>query len=1048
MYSFIEAATNRTRTALIALLVIMGAGIVSYSTIPKENEPEIDIPFIFIEIRLEGVAPEDSERLLVRPMEQELRSIEGIKEMVASSGENRATVTLEFEPEADVDKALADVREKVDLAKAKLPADAEEPRVMQVKFSRFDPMLVMILGGDAPERTLTALSKSLKEQLEALTGVLEVNIVGAREELLEVIIDPLAMESYGLSPADVLNFVDRNNRLVAAGSMQGEQGRFAIKVPGVIESPEDVLSLPIKVDQGRVVRFQDIASVRRTYKDAEGFARLNGKSAIAINVVKRGNTNVLTTVDEVKQIVSESSQFWPPGVTLTYSRDKSYYINKSIRTLVNNVATAIVLVFIVLIGILGLQNAILVGISIPGSFCAALFFLNITGMTINMVVLFSMIMAVGMLVDGAIVVTELADRKMAEGLHRKTAYTEAAKRMAYPIIASTGTTLVAFLPLVFWPGFTGKFLQFMPVTLIYVLSASLIMALLFVPIMGSIFGKPGLFNEKIRQDLLAAEYGDMSTIGGFTGRYIRGLDKLLDRPWLVLGALTLTLIGLFAAYGLFGKGIVLFPSIEPNTGSVDIRARGDLSVLEKDKLVRAIETRISDVEGVDYFVARSGAGDRGAAPDIIGSVRLSFRNWRTRRPASEIAAEISELTADIGGLIVEPRLMQEGMQEGKPINIELSSPNLQALSEATDKVRRTLETIPGVLNAEDTRPLPGIEWRLNVDRTEAARFGADVSLVGSIIQLTTNGIKVGEYRPNDADEEIDIRVRFPRDKRSLDQLSDLRVPTAQGNVPISTFVKREPGNAVRTIMRTDTRRTMLVQSDVAKDAIIGDILGELQAKLPDLNLDPSVQFRIKGGARDEAETKAFLLNAFALALAMMAMILVTQFNSIFQSFLILTAVVFSTGGVLLGLLVTGQSFSLINCGIGAIALAGIVVNNNIVLIDTFNHISRSFKDSKEAILRTCAQRLRPVMLTTVTTVLGLMPMAIGLNIDLLTREIFFGGPSTQWWKQMASSIAGGLVFATLLTLLLTPCLLIIQARISQRIRARREPPAAGDAVTT
>jgi multidrug efflux pump len=1034
----IQAATNRSRTAMIAFAVIIIAGIVSYNSIPKEAEPEIDIPFVYVEVTLEGVAPEDAERLLVRPLEQELRTLEGLKEMVSSGGENRATVTLEFEPEADVDKALNDVREAVDLAKAKLPATAEEPRVMQVKFSRFDPMLVMLLGGDAPERTLQAISLQLKDQIAGLTGVMEVNIVGAREELLEIIIDPLAIESYDLSPKDVLAFVENNNRLVAAGSLQGEQGRFAIKVPGVIQEPEDVLNLPIKVDQGKVVRFRDIATVRRTFKDSTGYARLNGKPAVAIEVVHQGNSNVLQTIANVKEIVQEASGYWPPGLTLTYSRDKSYYIKKNISTLMNNVATAVVLVFIVLIGILGIQNALLVGIAIPGSFCAAFFFLDITGMTINMVVLFAMIMAVGMLVDGAIVVTELADRKMAEGIHRRTAYTEAAQRMAWPIIASTATTLAAFVPLVFWPGFTGKFLQYMPLTLIYVLSASLLMALLFVPTMGSIIGKPGLFNEKIRHDLLAAEHGDMFSIGGYTGSYLRFLNKVLDRPWQTLCAITLILFGLFAAYVMFGKGVIMFPDIEPNNASVDIRARGDLSIQEKDKLVRQVEERIYGIDGIDYIYVKSGTTSRGSAPDLIGSARLNFRNWRTRRPANEILAEINERTSDIAGIIIEARTQHMGTQEGKPINIELSSPDLNALKDAADKLRGALETIPGVINAEDTRPMPGIEWQLKVDRTEAARFGADVTLVGTIIQLVTNGIKVGEYRPDDSDEEIDIRVRFPADKRSLDRLGELRIPTARGSVPINTFVTRTAADATRTIMRTDTRRTLLVQSDLEKGVFITPVLDELQARVPGLNLDPSVTFRIKGGGRDQEETIAFLQKAFAFALALMAMILVTQFNSLFQAFLILTAVVFSSGGVLLGLLVTNQSFSLINCGIGGIALAGIVVNNNIVLIDTFNKVRETASTSKEAIMRTCAQRMRPVMLTTVTTILGLIPMAAALNIDVLNRDIFFGGPSTQWWKQMASTICGGLVFATILTLLLTPSLLMIQANFSQKLRDRRQ----------
>ena len=1028
----------------ITFLVILGAGIAAYKTIPKEAEPEIDIPFIYVEVSLEGVSPEDAERLLVRPLEQELRTIEGVKEMVSSGGENRATVTLEFVADADVDKALTDVRERVDIAKSKLPASADEPRVIQVKFSRFNPMLVMLLGGNAPERTLFKLSQKLQDEIAAVPGVLEVNLIGIREELLEIVIDPLALESYGLSPAEVLNFVESNNRLVAAGAVQGEQGRFAIKVPGVIESPEDVLSLPIKVDQGRVVRFRDIATVQRTFKDSQGYARINGEPAVAIEVVNGSKANVLQTIKDVKAIVEQSSKLWPPGITLTYSSDKSFWIENNISNLMNNVATAIVLVFIVLIGILGIQNAILVGLSIPGSFFAAFFLLQITGMSINMVVLFAMIMAVGMLVDGAIIVTELADRKMMEGMDRRQAYTEAAQRMAWPVISSTATTLAAFLPLLFWPGFTGKFLQFMPLTLIYTLTASVFMALLFVPTLGTVFGRPGLFNERIRQNMLEAENGNIFNLSGATGKYVRFLDRSLNRPWLTLGVITLMLVGLYAAYGTFGKGIVLFPDIEPATGSVDIRARGDLSIDEKDKLVKLVEDRIQGIAGIDYVYAKSGAPGRGAAADLIGSVRLNFSNWRTRRPAAEIVEEINRRTSDISGIILESRIRREGQQEGKPIDIELSSPDLSALKDGAAKVRSALETIPGVINAEDTRPMPGIEWNLQVDRTEAARFGADVTLVGTLIQLVTTGIKVGEYRPDDADTEMDIRVRFPSDKRSLDRLSELRVPTQQGSVPISMFVTRTPNDATRTIMRTDMRRTMLVQSDLEKGVLIAPVLEQLKAKLPELNLDPSVSFRIKGGAREEEETKAFLTNAFGLAMALIAMILVTQFNSIYQTLMILTAVVFSTGGVLLGLLVTNQAFSLVNCGIGGIALAGIVVNNNIVLIDTYNVIRKDAASAREAILRTCAQRIRPVMLTTVTTILGLLPMAASMNIDLLNREIYFGGPSTQWWKQMASSIAGGLTFATILTLVLTPCMLIISDNISQRIRNRREIKRTGE----
>jgi len=622
-------------------------------------------------------------------------------------------------------------------------------------------------------------------------------------------------------------------------------------------------------------------------------------------------------------------------------------------------------------------------------------------------------------------------------LHRRIAYPAAAKRMALPIIASTATTLAAFMPLVFWPGLIGKFMIFLPLTLIYTLSASLLMALIFVPTIGTLIGKPGHFNERTRHDLLAAETGDLSSIGGWTGRYISVMQAAIKNPWRVFAGITLLLIGIYVTYIGLGKGITMWPNVEPNQGSVDIRSLGDLSVNEKDQLVRLVEERVYGLNGVDNVYVRTGKTNQGAAPDQIGSIRLNFTDWRTRRPAKEIVDEIKARTDDIAGLVIEVRLPEEGPMQGKPINIEASGVSREALKDAVNKVRAEIEQYPGVVNAEDTRPMPGIEWRLQVDRAEAAKFGADVSLVGSFIQLVTNGIKLGEYRPDDSDEEIDIRVRFPAGSRSLDQLGELRIPTQRGNVPISNFVTREPAPATRTIMRTDMRRTMLVQADLEPGTQINTVLDRLTTELPNLDIDPSINIRFKGGAKDQEETMAFLIKAAGIAMGLMAIILITQFNSLFQAFLILAAVMFSTGGVLFGLMVTGQAFSLVNCGIGAIALAGIVVNNNIVLIDTYNKIHNAGMPAHEAIVRTCAQRLRPVMLTTVTTVLGLLPMALAWNVDLLNREFYTGGPGTQWWRQMASVIAGGLVFATILTLLLTPSLLMIQANLSRRFRARR-----------
>ncbi|MCH7536805.1 MAG: efflux RND transporter permease subunit [Proteobacteria bacterium] len=1044
MMGIIESAMSRSRTVILSLLVVLIGGIVAYGSIPKEAEPDIEIPIIYVSISHDGISPEDAERLLVRPMEQELRSIEGIKEMTANAYEGGANVQLEFDAGINTDKALQDVREKVDKAKAKLPGDTDEPTVNEVKMSRFDPMLILNLAGNVPERMLTTIARDLKEKLEALSGVLEVNLIGTREELMEVIIDPLAMESYGLDPAQIISFVTRNNRLVAAGALHSSAGRFPVKVPGIFESAEDVLDMPIKAVGDRIVHFKDIAKVRRTYKDAESIARLNGKPALAIEVVQRAGANVIDTIAAVKNIIVEEQAYWPSEIEVIASRDKSKDVQDMLSELQNSVLIAVLLVFIVIIGILGIRSALLVGIAVPGSFLMGILLIGSFGITINMMVLFALIMAVGMLVDGAIVVTEMADRRMAEGESRYDAYSRAAIRMAWPIIASTCTTLAAFVPLAFWPGTTGEFMKYLPITLIAVLSASLVMALLFVPTLGSIFGKTGASTAEARRNLTAAETGDLNTVTGFTGRYIRFLRRSLQHPWLGVAGVTTLLIAVYVAFGIFGKGVEYFPDVEQPFGMVDIRARGDLSTTERDFLVRQVEERVLGMPEIEYVYAKTGSNDRGAE-DQIGSLTLNYIAWDKRRPADEILADIRANTSDLVGIRIETRKPDPGPPIGKPIRIEFSSRFPDLLGPAVGNVRALLEQTPGIVNIEDSRPQPGIEWQIKVDRAEAARFGADISLVGAMVQLVTNGIKIGEYRPDDSDDEIDIRVRYPEGSRTLAQLDALRIPTQQGLVPISTFVKRVPVQRTGTIRRINMRRTMTIEADVDSSYLVSDIVADLRQALPALNIDPRVSTAFRGGTQDQEDDQAFLARAMMMALAIMAIILVTQFNSIYQAGLILTAVVFSTGGVLLGHLIMGKPFGVIMSSVGVITLAGIVVNNNIVFIDSYNVLRSRGEEAFNAILRTCAIRLRPVLLTTITTIVGLMPMVLGVNINLIDRQISVGAPSSQWWTQLASSVAGGLAFATILTLLLTPSLLMIQANISKRIRQHRSGPAAAAA---
>ena len=635
---------------------------------------------------------------------------------------------------------------------------------------------------------------------------------------------------------------------------------------------------------------------------------------------------------------------------------------------------------IVVLAALGIRSSGLVGMAIPGSFLIGILYLYLFGMTINIVVLFSLILSVGMLVDGAIVVTEFADRKMAEGNHKRDAYAAAAQRMAWPIIASTLTTLAAFMPLLFWPGVVGQFMKFLPITLIVTLSGSLLMALVFVPTLGSIFGKVGTSNKRTLKRLAATEAGDINDIDGFTGGYARTLHFLVRRWWGATAVVAVTvglLIGVQFAYGKYGAGVEFFPDVDQDSAFVLVHARGNLSTEEKDALMAEVEQRVMELDEFDAVYTQTGFSGEGQdqAEDVIGRIMLELKPWRERRRANEILAELREITADIPGIIVEMRKPDSGPPTGKDVRIELSSRNPLLLPPVVEQIRKHLTTVSGLIDVEDSRPIPGIEWQLQVDRAQAGRYASNIFDVGNVVQFVTNGVKVGEYRPNDTDEEIEIRVRFPDADRSITQLDTLRVQTPEGLVPISNFVKRVPKPKVGQIDRIDGFRVLTVQANVEEGILVADKVAEIGAWLENAPFPNGVDWRFKGQDEEQRQAQEFLSKAFGAALFIMAIILVTQFNSFYHAFLILSAVVMSTIGVMIGLLVTGQPFGIVMTGVGIITLAGVVVNNNIVLIDTFVRLKNTSMDGIEAVVRTGAQRLRPVLLTAITTVFG--PVANG-----------------------------------------------------------------------
>ncbi|WNK01440.1 efflux RND transporter permease subunit [Thalassospiraceae bacterium LMO-JJ14] len=1042
MNALIDAAVSHSRTVLGSLVLILIAGVVAFNDIPKEADPDVNIPIIYVSMHHEGISPEDAERLLIRPMEQELRSIEGVKEMRSKAYEGGANVTMEFDAGFDADEALSDVREKVDLAKPELPGETDEPEVHEVNISLF-PILVVTLSGNVPERTLQNLARDLRDDVEGIPQVLKVEIAGDREELVEVVIDPVAIESYGLSPLDTVSSISSSNLLVAAGAQDTGKGRFAVKVPGLFENVADIAGMPVKVDGDSVIRLGDIAEIRRGFKDPETFARVDGHPAVALEVSKRTGQNIIETVEAVRATVEAARAEWPEAmhaaVQVEYLQDKSDDIRLMLADLQNNVLSAILLVMVIVVAALGLRTAGLVGIAIPGSFLAAILVLYSVGMTVNIVVLFSLILAVGMLVDGAIVVTEYADRKMIEGDKPRQAYTLAAKRMAWPIIASTATTLAAFLPLVFWPGLVGEFMKFLPITLLMTLTASLAMALIFVPTLGAQIGKAGgAVDADLMRELAGSSSFRTDHLSGGTGVYVRLLDKALRHPGKILLLAFALLIGVQGVYGTLGKGVEFFPEVEPELAKLQVRARGNLSAWEKNDLMKEVEGRILDVSGIRSAYTRVGQQERSEeAEDIIGEITLEFEEWYLRRKADVILNEVSDKTGDIAGIFIDRRKAEAGPPVGKDVQVEFSSRYVDLLAPAAARLRAYIESDGEFVNIEDSRPLPGIEFEINVDRAQAAKYGANIELVGRAVQLATNGLKLGEYRPDDADDEIDVRARYPERFRTLDELQQIRVDTTGQSVPIGNFVDVVAKQKTGTLNRTDTRRVMSVKADAVEGVLVDTKVRQVEKWVAEAGFDPRISVRFKGEDEEQKKAQDFLVKAFGVALFLMALILVTQFNSFYSAFLILSAVIMSTIGVFIGLLVTGQPFGVVMSGIGVIALAGIVVNNNIVLIDTFDRLKEDANSVRDAILKTGAQRLRPVLLTTVTTILGLMPMVLGINIDFVNRSVNIGAPSTQWWTQLSTAIVFGLAFATVLTLIVTPCALMIRGNLADWRQARR-----------
>jgi len=1036
--NYVAMAVSHSRTVLALFVVVLMSGVISYSQIPIESNPDVSVPVVTIMVPHEGISPNDAERLLARPLEVELKTIQGVEEVSSYSREGSATVVVQFDFSFEADQALIDVREAVDRAKAKIPSTAEEPIINEVVAASF-PVITITLGGEGvPDRVLYRLARDLKDDLEGIPEVFEAVLSGEREELLEAVIDPSRLEAYGISIEQLIGAIGRNNRLIAAGAVDTGQGSFSIKIPSVIETAQDVLSIPVTANADGVVTLADVTTVRRTFKDALSFTSANGVPSVAVDVSKRSGTSLVATVAKVKERVEALKKTFPASVSVSYMADQAPETIEQINTLQGNILTAMMLVLTVVVGAVGLRSGILVALGIPFSFLFAFIIVNLIGFTYNFMVMFGMLLGLGMLIDGAIVVAELAERRMAEGAESADAYVYAIKRMFWPVVASTATTLAAFLPLMFWPGVTGGFMRYLPVTVFAVLTGSLAYALLFAPVIGALINRGRKIKGGVPHNQQMVDEGRFSELTGVLRAYASLLGFVTRHPFAVMGLTLIGLYGITALYGTYGRGMQFFTEVEPQLTGVIVSTRGNFSPADHREIVKDVENRVMTSGNLESIYTRTGSsglsfGSGGTVPDQVGRLLIELSDRRDRDlSGTEVVEAYRDVLKDIPGVRAEIQNQDPGPPVGKDIQVAISGLDLDVLTREARRIADHLRTVPGLIAVDDTTPVPGIEWEITVDRAKAAMLGADVTSVGAAVQLVTNGILVGKYRPDDVDDEVDIRVRYPEKYRGVSQLDLLRVSTPQGQVPISSFVTREGKHKVDTIFRENGERIMYVRANTMPGVLPDDKVQEIQGWLDEADIDPSLTVVFRGANEEQADSLSFIMTAFAFSLALMGILLVTQFNSFYQAIMILSSVIMSTVGVLLGLLVMDQPFSAIMTGVGIVALAGIIVNNNIVLIDTFNYLHRENPtwDIARVIVQTGCLRLRPVFLTTFTTGFGLAPMALGMSVDLLGREVEVGGPVASFWIQLAGAIVSGLSFATILTLIVTPALLMVPSVVA------------------
>ena len=1081
-------AVDHSTSVIVLFLFVTITGLLSYRAIPKESFPEAEIPNIAINTIYPGVSPSDVESLVTRKIEEELSSISDISELTSTSVEGYSSVVTEFESDVNMDEALQKVREKVDLARPELPPDAEDPSIMEFSMADVPVMQVNLAGGYGLVR-LKELGEELQDRIESIPAVLRVALRGGLEREVQVDVDLAKLKYYNVSFNDVLDAIRLENVNVPGGSIDVNGVKYLVRVDGEFQDPTLIRDLVVKTVGGRPVYVRDVADVEFGFAERETYARLGDKPVVTLDVVKRSGENIIATAEAVRTEVEAMRPLFPPSTEVSITSDQSEDIEEMVMSLQNNIISGLVLIVGVLLFVLGLRTSVFVAVSIPTSMFLSFVVLGLMGVSMNMVVLFSLILALGMLVDNAIVVVENIYRFVEEGWDRKTASKKATGEVAGPVVAATATTLAAFAPLLFWPGMAGEFMKYLPMTLIVTLSSSLFVALVIVPTLCSIFLRPehaprrpmrrrarlgllivaGLFllfvalANPVTAILFAVFGGGLWLIhakvldrmgkafmaGGMprlVAWYERRLKWSLAHRFVILLFSALAFGGSIMAYILLAPPVEYFPEdIPPSTMFVAIEAPVGTSARVTNGYASRLKAELTeiagaeDVESVVTTVGSTGGGNfmEGGGPSgpEAGRITMSLVEYREQEfdPFATLQQMQETVGTDLAGAEVRVDKVTEGPPGGPPVNIEIVGEDPERLRRLADRAIGVIEASPvyGRLvglesDMNDARP----ELRVEVDREKAGLYGLSTDEVGFAVRGAINGIEAAKYRTGNDEYDIMVRLR-QEDRDDLAALGNLTVFSDGQQVPLLSVADWAVDQGYGSIRRKDMDRVATISAEVASGFNSNAVRAQVETELAGFSddLPPGYTMRFTGEQEDQQEAMSFLLTAFMAALMLIALILVSQFNSVVKPLIILSSVIMSTVGVLVGLLVFRMPFVIIMTGVGVISLAGIVVNNAIVLIDYIDLLrKRDGMGRREALVQGGKTRLRPVLLTACTTALGLIPLAIGLNFDFfglfssLSPEFYWGGEQAAWWGPMAVAVIVGIVFATFLTLVLVPVL--------------------------